>query len=1193
MSSEQNNLQQQLTGSNVTVTPNNPKQRRSFLLVPVDKNKSNSSNFPKSQNVTLLLHSGNILKSNLPVSNNASNPSQSSNVKTTAQLQSVSILRPSTFAANHMPGFSLDSNAKTAAKQHLSTNLRPTLLVKNNALGLSQHSDSKIATKFHSANILIPHFSVASNVSGSSSDSKEKNVAKLQLNIQNNESHPPQNSNVKTSQLHPVHILTPTLSVANNASALVQHPDSKPNVKFQSVNVMTPGLSLSSNGSDPSQNSNTKAAAHVNILKPTLLVANNASGPSQHSDAKTITKFNSTNILPHSICVANNALSPSQDLNAKIAAQLYPVNILRPTFLVVDNASSSAQHSDAKSVAKFLSANSLTPGLSTANNTSRSSENSDSKFATQLHPLNVSRPTFVVTNNTSSSAQYSNRENNSKVHSANTTKDLSVPNNASSSSLSDTNVNDQSSETFIAEHNYGANLEESDEEDEILKPFVCSACGKSFLYHCSMKRHIRKFHSNNSALLEPPQPKKNLMYPCDKCNYKFSDKRNLAYHKRRIHGSLQYNHKKFHICPICQSGFKKREMMKHLTVDHGINLKMEELRFLTFENFMSWKWDLEIKTESRYIIHHHYNQKSGVKTLHFVCQRSGNFETKSKGLRRLKKQGSAKMNAFCPAAIYFTEQNDGTCTVDFWSTHVGHHNNLGHLSEINNDLRLNISAETSIFDTQYEINDSNLESILQQYPLLTKSDFKNIEKSFFLNFGQDIKYANDRENVDIWMQELQNCQNSCVLFYKAQGQNSDISYLNNDDFLLIIMTTVQEEILKKFSTNCLCIDRTHEVNSYGYELITLLALDSLQRGLPCAFLITNTTDEISLSIFFQCLKHKVGELQPKFFMSDVENSFCSSWMAEMGMPQKHFFCTWHVDWCWKKNLIKINGKEKQLEVYRILKPLLYEQDIKRFNHSIKAAVAHLNEDPDIKEFASYFKMHYEQTITAWASCYKIQSGLNINWQLEKMHQALKYIYLCEKYSKRPDLAMYCIMRFIKNKMMARLMISNKRKLTNKVTELAYRHKASTLMSSQVLLNKNGWLVSCENNELHYIQEVIDICTCQIICPECNICIHRYSCSCFDSSIKWNMCKHVHFLCYSQNLNCHTTNEDIIKEQHQESKVPALTIEEQREAFKRKFSDLIDSLTYTEQFTVMERNVKSLESRLNVIKLKFANQNCKK
>jgi len=52
------------------------------------------------------------------------------------------------------------------------------------------------------------------------------------------------------------------------------------------------------------------------------------------------------------------------------------------------------------------------------------------------------------------------------------------------------------------------------------------------------------------------------------------------------------------------------------------------------------------------------------------------------------------------------------------------------------------------------------------------------------------------------------------------------------------------------------------------------------------------------------------------------------------------------------------------------------------------------------------------------------------------------------------------------------------------------------------------------------------CDCQIQCQDCLSCIHCYTCSCIDSAIKWNMCKHIHLVCrfqYNYENNGTSTN----------------------------------------------------------------------
>lgn len=74
-----------------------------------------------------------------------------------------------------------------------------------------------------------------------------------------------------------------------------------------------------------------------------------------------------------------------------------------------------------------------------------------------------------------------------------------------------------------------------------------------------------------------------------------------------------------------------------------------------------------------------YNTKSYTK-LEYVCHRTGLFQSEGKGIRHLKVQGSHKMNGYCPTEIFVKILNDGKCEVEFVAQHIGHSDNLGHLS---------------------------------------------------------------------------------------------------------------------------------------------------------------------------------------------------------------------------------------------------------------------------------------------------------------------------------------------------------------------------------------------------------------------------------------------------------------------------------------------------------------------------------
>ncbi|GFU18811.1 uncharacterized protein NPIL_266271 [Nephila pilipes] len=65
---------------------------------------------------------------------------------------------------------------------------------------------------------------------------------------------------------------------------------------------------------------------------------------------------------------------------------------------------------------------------------------------------------------------------------------------------------------------------------------------------------------------------------------------------------------------------------------------------------------------------------------HFVCYRSGFYVSKDKGLRHLKTQGSNKIDGNCSAEIKVFVSETGACNIKFCKTHLGHRNDIGHLS---------------------------------------------------------------------------------------------------------------------------------------------------------------------------------------------------------------------------------------------------------------------------------------------------------------------------------------------------------------------------------------------------------------------------------------------------------------------------------------------------------------------------------
>ncbi|GFR10768.1 uncharacterized protein TNCT_141, partial [Trichonephila clavata] len=81
-----------------------------------------------------------------------------------------------------------------------------------------------------------------------------------------------------------------------------------------------------------------------------------------------------------------------------------------------------------------------------------------------------------------------------------------------------------------------------------------------------------------------------------------------------------------------------------------------------------------------------------------------------------------------------------------------------------------IAAKIPLDNILDEIRNSISDAGLERVHLLTKKDLHNIEKSFNLS-SNSVKHENDGVSVDMWVREMQNSENPCILFYKTQGSS--------------------------------------------------------------------------------------------------------------------------------------------------------------------------------------------------------------------------------------------------------------------------------------------------------------------------------------------------------------------------------------------------------------------------------------
>ncbi|KAH7967557.1 hypothetical protein HPB52_000120 [Rhipicephalus sanguineus] len=100
--------------------------------------------------------------------------------------------------------------------------------------------------------------------------------------------------------------------------------------------------------------------------------------------------------------------------------------------------------------------------------------------------------------------------------------------------------------------------------------------------------------------------------------------------------------------------------------------------------------------------------------------------------------------------------------------------------------------------------------------LLTRQDLYNIQRDFNINCDERL-HSDDYTSVLLWVEKMKLLDGNPVLFFKQQGttdnatvlQRQDTELLDDDDFMLAMMTNPQKELLEKLGSDRLCVDGTH------------------------------------------------------------------------------------------------------------------------------------------------------------------------------------------------------------------------------------------------------------------------------------------------------------------------------------------------------------------------------------------------
>ncbi|XP_039286046.1 uncharacterized protein LOC111058654 [Nilaparvata lugens] len=608
---------------------------------------------------------------------------------------------------------------------------------------------------------------------------------------------------------------------------------------------------------------------------------------------------------------------------------------------------------------------------------------------------------------------------------------------------------------------------------------------------------------------------------CKECDKPFTSTFNLKRHIKTHTDTTCY--KKISKCSICEDTMRTDDLKSHYKSAHDTDFEEDVMYFGSKDEFLQWKENMESETVAKYV----QNQaprtnKDGSKVTYFICHRNGFYKPKGKNIRRMKLYGSNKIGSHCPSAIVVKETSY-KITARFYKTHIGHSMDLSRLSLSNKEkkeIAQKIAAKVPLEDILNDIRDSLYNEHVKRIHLTTKTDLHNLIAKFKLN-RNEIKNDSEYKTVDSWV--TTHLSSSMIRLYKNQGDILEaFPQLTQQDFCLIVANDAQISLLHKYGNYVVCVDNTHGLDSFGFEMFSILVVDELGEGIPCALMFTTRNDTAILQVFYLVIRSALSglNLEPCYFMSDLDEASYAAWLGVFPCKEtQRLFSSWHIDEAWRTQIDKIKTKEPIIKanIYKQAKMLMNEKNLMTFDMMASNFLHELFANEETRSFGSYMEVFINDPQT-WAYAHRLYKGIDASIHLENMHRNLKQIFFKGKKLKRLDRGIQAIMRFVKEKMFDRLVATEKGELSKKLLDIKARHTTAAEISTNMtpFIKQEGpgeWTILSKKNlkDLYTVSWRKDGCRCGLRCETCEICLHSYSCTCPDAAFHWNMCKHIHLI----------------------------------------------------------------------------------
>ena len=358
-----------------------------------------------------------------------------------------------------------------------------------------------------------------------------------------------------------------------------------------------------------------------------------------------------------------------------------------------------------------------------------------------------------------------------------------------------------------------------------------------------------------------------------------------------------------------------------------------------------------------------------------------------------------------------------------------------------------------------------------------------------------------------------------VLMYKKPGSvtpeyGRKDPRMHKDDFMLIIQTPVQRQLMQMFSdvVNVDC----HKGRPKDMKLMWVLVLDEFREAIPVAWLITNSTDDRVVSIFLRTLHQHTGDMPTQYVMAPFGSDYAHLWSSIFKCSAQLILNEEDT----KRDMrIEVAENFSDNNSRRVLNGLMsdmmtaFDEEVfkKVYDEFEKFLVTEHGEKG--KQFLKLFDSNWLSRRSEWDLVHRIGAPVNTLHASDAFGKLKKFIAF--KGTKILNSCTEPILKIGYDKCFSRSkrIFKGDQKILKIMEDIEMQHSWGAEMDSSCF-SAEGSIYYVKLGDGKTVRKVFPVkspCRCKFICPKCQVCVHQYVCDCNVSSVDHIMCSHIHFV----------------------------------------------------------------------------------